>query len=133
MFDRRLRDGIREMSGVINVSGFCDSRNECRSLSLMSVMAVNSGKLARPLAAAPPSLTTLQPFKNLVGNAMNFGSKVLVKERRPTMADDHITIGSIADRCQLSGVKQTSHFKGVRTGFDPTETFVPRDTGIKSA
>jgi hypothetical protein len=24
MFDRRLRDGIREMSGVINVSGLCN-------------------------------------------------------------------------------------------------------------
>jgi hypothetical protein len=36
-----------------------------------------------------------------------------------TVADDDIAIGSVADRCLLSGVIQTSHFKGVRTVFDP--------------
>jgi hypothetical protein len=35
-----------------------------------------------------------------------------------TVADD-VTIGSIADRRLLSGVIQTSHFKGVRTVFYP--------------
>jgi hypothetical protein len=36
-----------------------------------------------------------------------------------TIADDEIAIGSVADRCLLSGVKQKSHFEGVRTIFDP--------------
>ncbi len=39
-----------------------------------------------------------------------------------SVADDDIAIGSVADRCLVSGVKQTSHFKGVRTVFDPSET-----------
>jgi hypothetical protein len=46
MFDRRLRDGIREMSGVIKRIRSLQRRNECRSLSLMSAMAVNSGTRA---------------------------------------------------------------------------------------
>jgi hypothetical protein len=46
MFDRRLRDGIREMSGVINRIRSLQRRNECRSLGLMSAMAVNSGTRA---------------------------------------------------------------------------------------
>jgi hypothetical protein len=33
-----------------------------------------------------------------------------------------IAVGSVADRCLLSGVIQTSHFKGVRTIFDPIRT-----------
>jgi hypothetical protein len=33
--------------------------------------------------------------------------------------DDDIAISSVADRCLLSGAIQTSHFKGVRTVFDP--------------
>jgi hypothetical protein len=33
-----------------------------------------------------------------------------------------IAIGSVADRCLLSGVMQTPHFKGVRTVFDPELT-----------
>jgi hypothetical protein len=44
---------------------------------------------------------------------------VLVGQLRSTVADDDIAIGSVADRCLLWGVKQTSHFKGVRTVFDP--------------
>src|ERR1700682_5702492 len=32
-----------------------------------------------------------------------------------TVADDDIAIGSVADRCLLSGVIQTSHFEGVTT------------------
>jgi hypothetical protein len=44
---------------------------------------------------------------------------VLVRELRSTVADDDIATGSVADRCLLSGVIQTSHFKGVRTVFDP--------------
>jgi hypothetical protein len=35
------------------------------------------------------------------------------------VADDDIAIGSVADRRLLSGAKQTFHFKGVRTVFDP--------------
>jgi hypothetical protein len=53
---------------------------------------------------------------------MHLGGEVLVSELRSTVADDDIAIGSVADRCLLSGVIQTSHFKGVRTGFDPIET-----------
>jgi hypothetical protein len=37
----------------------------------------------------------------------------------PTVADDDIGVGGVADGCLLSGVKQTSHFKGVTTVFDP--------------
>jgi hypothetical protein len=70
-------------------------------------------------AVAPGLLTLLQPFDNAVVNAMDLGGKVLVRELRSTVADDHIAIGSEADRCLLSGVKQTSHFKGVTTAFDP--------------
>jgi hypothetical protein len=46
---------------------------------------------------------------------------VLVMDRGSTVADDDIAIGSVADRCLHSGVKQTSHFKGVTTVFDPNE------------
>ena len=36
------------------------------------------------------------------------------------VAGDAIAVGSVADRCLLSGgVIQTSHFEGVRTAFDP--------------
>jgi len=59
------------------------------------------------------------PFDNSVVNAMHLGGEVLVSELRSTVADDDIAIGSVADRCLLSGVIQTSHFKGVRTVFDP--------------
>lgn len=45
--------------------------------------------------------------------------EVLVGQLRSTVAGDDIAIGSVADRCLLSGIKQTSHFKGVRTVFDP--------------
>jgi hypothetical protein len=50
---------------------------------------------------------------------MDLGGEVLVSELRSTVVDDDIAIGSAADRCLLSGEKQTSHFKGVRTVFDP--------------
>jgi hypothetical protein len=44
MFDRRLRDGIPEMSSVTERNrAFLQRRNECRSLSLMFALAVNSG------------------------------------------------------------------------------------------
>jgi len=46
---------------------------------------------------------------------MHRGGKVLVSELRSTVADDDIAVGGEADRCLLSGVIQTSHFKGVRT------------------
>jgi hypothetical protein len=49
---------------------------------------------------------------------MDLGGEVLVSELRSTVVDDDIAIGSAADRCLLSGEKQTSHFKGVRTVFD---------------
>jgi hypothetical protein len=42
---------------------------------------------------------------------------VLVIDRCCTVADDDIAIRSVADRCLLSGVIQTSHFKGVTTVF----------------
>ena len=64
-------------------------------------------------------VATLQPSDNLVVNAMHGGGKVLVIDRCCTVADDDIAIGSVADRCLLSGVVQTSHFKGVGTVFDP--------------
>jgi hypothetical protein len=41
----------------------------------------------------------------------------LMASFRSTAGDDEIAIGSVADRCLLSGVIQTSHFKGVRTVF----------------
>ena len=44
---------------------------------------------------------------------------MLVGQLRSAVADDEIAIGSVADRCLLSGVKQKSHFEGVRTVFDP--------------
>ena len=43
---------------------------------------------------------------------------MLVVELRSTVADNEIAIGSEADRCLLSGVKQKSHFKDARTVFD---------------
>jgi hypothetical protein len=51
---------------------------------------------------------------------VDLGGEVLVGELRSTVADDDIAIGSVADRCLLSGVKQKFHFKGVRTVFDPS-------------
>jgi hypothetical protein len=62
-------------------------------------------------------VATLQPSDNLVVNAMHGGGKVLVNELRCTVADDDIAIGSVADRWLVSGVVQTSHFKGFRTVF----------------
>jgi hypothetical protein len=44
---------------------------------------------------------------------------VLVSELRSTVAGDEIATGSVDDRRLLSGAIQTSHFKGVRTVFDP--------------
>ena len=43
----------------------------------------------------------------------------------PTVADDDIGVGGVADGCLLSGVKQTSHFKGVTTVFDPKADIEP--------
>jgi hypothetical protein len=69
-------------------------------------------------------------------NAMDLGSQMLVGGLRSTVADDDIAIGkrlgsglviaAAADRCLFSGVIQTSHFKGVRTVFDPTQTSAQR-------
>jgi hypothetical protein len=70
----------------------------------------------------------LQPLYNLVVNAMDLGGEVLVSELRSTVAGDDIAIGSVADRCLLSGVIQTSHFKGVRTVFDPQRSLHSRIT-----
>src|SRR5258706_7844028 len=67
--------------------------------------------------------TLLRSTNNLLVNAMHSGGKVLVSELGATVADDDIAIGSVADRCLLSGVIQTSHFKGVRTGLDPERTW----------
>jgi hypothetical protein len=44
---------------------------------------------------------------------------VCVSELGSAVAGDEIAVGSVADRCLLSGVIQTSDFKGVRTVFDP--------------
>jgi hypothetical protein len=71
------------------------------------------------MAVAPAFLTALQPFDDLVVNALDLGGEVLVKKRRSTVAGDDIAVGCVADRCLLSGVIQTSHFEGVRTVFDP--------------
>jgi hypothetical protein len=49
---------------------------------------------------------------------MDLGDEVLVGELRSAVAGDDIAIGSVADRCLLSGVKRTSYFKGGRTVFD---------------
>src|SRR5258706_11328338 len=51
--------------------------------------------------------TLLRSTNNLAVNAMHRGGKVLVSELRSTVADDDIAIGSVADRCLLSGVIQT--------------------------
>ena len=67
-------------------------------------------------------LTALQPFDNLVVNAMDLGGEAVVGGLGSAVANDDIAIGSVADRCLLSGVRQTSHFKGVRTVFDPKRT-----------
>jgi hypothetical protein len=67
-------------------------------------------------------LTALQPSNNLVINAMQLGGEVLVGELRSAVVDDDIAIGSVANRCLLSEIRQTSHFKGVRTVFDPERT-----------
>jgi hypothetical protein len=81
--------------------------------------------VARPiLGRATTSLTTLQPSDNPVVNGMHRGGEVLVSKLRCTVADDDIAIGGVADRCLLSGVKQTSHFKGVRTVFDPERSSI---------
>jgi hypothetical protein len=53
---------------------------------------------------------------------MDLGGEVLVSELRSTVADDDVGVGSVADRCLLSGIKQTSHFKGVTTVLDPQQT-----------
>jgi hypothetical protein len=79
----------------------------------MCAMAVNSGTCA-PISGAPASLTTLQEFDDLVVNAMDLGGEVLVGQLRSAIADDEIAIGSVADRCLLSRVAQTSRFEGVR-------------------
>jgi hypothetical protein len=62
-------------------------------------------------------VATLQPSDNFVVNTMHSGGRVLVFELRPAVADDDIAIGSVADRCLLSGVVQTSHFQGRQDGF----------------
>jgi hypothetical protein len=56
---------------------------------------------------------------------MHHGGEVLVTELRSTAGDDDIAIGSAADRCLLSAVIQTSHFKGVTTVFDPDSGRLP--------
>ena len=43
---------------------------------------------------------------------------MLVGRLRSAVADDDIGIGSVADRCLFSVVKQKSHFKGVRTTIE---------------
>jgi len=67
-------------------------------------------------------LTALQPFYDFTIDAMDLGGEVRVGRLRSTVAADAIAIGSVADRCLLSGIIQTSHFKGVRTVFDPFRT-----------
>jgi hypothetical protein len=71
-----------------------------------------------PRRSVAPLLTPLQPSNNLVVNALDLGGEVLISELGSTVADDDIAIGSVADRCLLSGVIRTSHFKGVRTVLD---------------
>jgi hypothetical protein len=55
--------------------------------------------------------------------------EVARKCRELTVAGDGIAIGSVADRCLLSGVIQTSHFKGVTTVFDPSRMLAQRTDG----
>jgi hypothetical protein len=54
---------------------------------------------------------------------MDLGGEVFVGQLGSTVADDDIAIGSVAERCLLSGVKQTSHFEGVKTAFDPKRKY----------
>jgi hypothetical protein len=67
-------------------------------------------------------LMALQPFDNLIVHGADGGKQVQVGRLRFTVAADAIAISSVADRYLLSGVIQTSHFKGVRTVFDPKAT-----------
>jgi hypothetical protein len=48
----------------------------------------------------------LKSTNNLAINAMHRGGEVLVNELGVAVADDDIAIGSLADRCLLSGLKQ---------------------------
>ena len=50
-----------------------------------------------------PLLTALQPSENLVFNAMDLGGEVRVGQLGVAVADDDVGIGSVADRCLLSG------------------------------
>jgi hypothetical protein len=63
---------------------------------------------------------------------MDLGGEVLVSELRSTVADDDVGVGSVADRCLLSGVIQTSCVEGVTTVFDPERTFKVRGLTAKS-
>jgi hypothetical protein len=86
-------------------------------------------KRALPVAAPllPPALAALQEFKNLVVYGADGRGQMFVGRLGTAVADDDIAIGEGigiriahrggADRRLLSGVKQTSHFKGVRTVF----------------
>jgi hypothetical protein len=69
------------------------------------------------MALGPALLTPLQEFKYLVVNAMDLGGESLVRELRSTVADDDIAVGSVADRCLLSGVKTDIPFQGCQDRF----------------
>jgi hypothetical protein len=86
-----------------------------RTLSEWGRMSRYLRQLKRAVSPPGPALLTpLQEFKYFVVNAMDGRGRMLVMDRRCTVADDDIAIGSVADRRLLSGVKQKSHFKGVQ-------------------
>ena len=68
------------MSSVISIRSL-QRRNECRALSLMFAMAVNSGTRTT-LGGAISSLTGLKKFDDLVVDAVDRGGEVLVADRR---------------------------------------------------
>jgi hypothetical protein len=73
-------------------------------------------RIARAVRLQPSTRKNRMPFGTC-------GSRAYARcNAASTVADDDIAIGSVADRCLLSGVKQKSHFKGVRTVFDPELT-----------
>jgi hypothetical protein len=81
-----------------------------------------TGLFCLPPVSSSASLTTLQPFENLLVNTMDDRGEVCVFRLGSAVADDEIAIRSVADRCLLSEVKQISHFNGVRTAIDPFAT-----------
>jgi hypothetical protein len=81
----------------------------CRLVAALS-REPRSGHLPFAPALGFAPLLGIDPLRsNLVVNAMDLGGEVLVSELR-SVTDDDIAFGSVADRCLLRGVEQTSHF-----------------------